>query len=133
VAEDQKQPIFRSWSPDDSKLLAITFVATVAANLVTVLFVGLAIALSHGINQRKANFWTYGLLIVAIAISVLGPAIAFVAVRDIGKRRTDTPDAKWIGTSLAVSRIALIVLGLFMACIGALYALTLIGLAAGVR
>ena len=133
TAKHQKRPILRSWSPDDGKLLVITFIATVAANLVTVLFVGLAIVLARGFHPKGHTFLSYSVFIAATATTIVGVIVVVDTLRRIRHTQNVVSDVPSFRAALTASRVVMIVIGLFMAFMGSIFILTLVGIAAGIR
>jgi hypothetical protein len=68
---EDKKTVSLTFTSEDTKLLVVTFAGTVAANMVTVLFVGLAIAVAHRFNFSGGHSWSKAIsLIVLTMLSV---------------------------------------------------------------
>jgi hypothetical protein len=120
----QAKPVPKQWSSADIRLLVITFLATTTANIVTVLFVGVAIALAHTWHPERHSAVPYVVLLGVTAITVV-PVCLFVGVlrtRDEG----DDLFTRWI-------RRAVILLGFGMVGMALLFTLLWLGLAAGIH
>ncbi len=107
----------KGWSEQDRRTLIITFGSTLAANLVTVLFVGIALAYVHAHRTHGSHFLVENLIF-------LGVGLLSIAVGNFIKRGAVTADTAWFS-------------GWFLVVLGGIWELvtvmSLIGLAAGVR
>jgi hypothetical protein len=73
--EDDKKPVSVTLASDDFKLLVITFAGTVAANLVTVLFVGGAIVLVHSTKfPSKTKYFNLNIFLMLTTIVLISMA-----------------------------------------------------------
>jgi len=120
TTQRQKKPTFQSWSPDDSKLLVITVAATVIANVVTVLFIGAAIALAHSFRPTRPTSWPYFILLAMTAMATISVYMVVYSLRRSGSKRDAYPGERAV-------KFALITVGLFSACLGLIFALVWIG------
>jgi hypothetical protein len=121
----------KGWSEQDRRTLIITTVGTLAANIVTVILVGGAIALAHRFKagQTESAALLGGLFGVGIGLFLIVIGIVMSLVfrrwgRLVGDRGLPGPNSlRWGGWSM-------IVLG----CVSALWsAMILLGMAAGVK
>ena len=106
-SKKQDEPILRSFSRDDAKLLIITFAGTVAANIITVILVGLAIVSARSSGFTTHRSWSSILLDVAVLIAgIVMPIIVFIKRRTI--MDSDPKVAVWlIGITLMLMIFAL--------------------------
>lgn len=81
-----KKPVFPSFSQDDIKLLMITFAGTVAANIVTVLFVGLAIVAAHSADITHLSL----ISILVLPVVTIGGIMVPIVVRTSLRRLRDS-------------------------------------------
>jgi hypothetical protein len=116
---------FPAASTDDIKLLVITFVGTVAANLITVLIVGLAviIAREHIFNTNHANGVGIAALIFMTFSTIILPVLWLSGLRRM-RHRTDTP-----GPIVKMVMVSSVV----MTGIAILLILTWVGIASGIK
>ena len=80
--EDSKKSVSRIFTPEDIKLLVITFASTVAANVVTVLFVALAIVTARS-YKREPKYLpptkdALATKVFSIATSLKGETVVFI-------------------------------------------------------
>jgi hypothetical protein len=106
------------WSPEDKRLLLITFAGGLAANLAAVLIVGMAIALD---KQRGKPTTSVPLDIVGIIVGALVLCLPIGAVTWIIMRPRDAIRAILVG------------LGGVACLFGIFWLLTLLGEAAGIK
>jgi hypothetical protein len=98
---------------EDRKLIVITVVATVAANLLTVVMVGLAIIIAHNLRVTPDTPKSYFLLIPVTATPATVALVALSIVKfDLkGKDSTAAQVVRWVMIALcAVATLCLIVL-----------------------
>lgn len=123
----QGQPnALQSWSAEDTKMLIIAFASTIGANLITVLFVGLAIVLAHYFKPVRNSAFGYGILIFETLATAMSIYLMTSLVRQSHRDR-DTSFGN------RVRRLADIVGIIFFGSQGLLFCLVWIGLAAGIK
>jgi hypothetical protein len=109
------------WSPQDSRAWVITFGATLAANLATVLVVGAALVLLHYMRGNQPHhrlgpiFWAEDAALLVIG-AVLGVSV-------LRTRDQDGVFDRWLDRFSGVVAVLFVLLGL----------LVLIGAAAGIK
>jgi hypothetical protein len=108
-----KKPVFPSFSSDDIKLLIITFAGTLAANILTVVFVGLALAIVHAFRFTPSLYRIY-FLAVATFVSIILPLFILTPI---------TSESRNIRIIVAAGAISMVLF-----CI-----LLWVGLAAGIK
>jgi hypothetical protein len=121
-----KKAIFPSFSSDDIKLLVITFAGTVVANIVTVLFLGLAIATAHW--SKIAH--TALPLIPIIPVVIIASFIAAVSLLAPLWRQRNRQYKYIKGTR---KKVVLITIAIATLGYGLILLLSLAGLAAGIK
>jgi len=81
----ENKSVFSSLSSQDIKLLVITFVATLTANLITVIFVGGAIALVRSDhNQIKTNLPLIILATIMLPVAIITVFTLYSRIRKAG-------------------------------------------------
>jgi hypothetical protein len=130
--EDNKKPVFPSLSSDDIKLLVITFVGTVAANLITVVFVGIAIAIAHLLRDKHATLSLYILTLIITIISIAAPVSTFIVARGKLRDKLWPRDTKY-RTAQKIIEWNFIISAIVLAVFALIFILFWIGLAAGIK
>lgn len=126
----QGSRIFGNWTPDDSKLLVITVGATVVANLITVMFVALAIIVARHSLQQPASVGDYAFF----AGTGIFPALAIFSILwFFNHRRHDKRRDKGTDFTDRIIRWVLVIVGICEGFYALLYLLAWIGFAAGFR
>jgi hypothetical protein len=123
--EDNKKPILPSLTSEDIKLLVITFAGTVAANLVTVLFVGLAIAIAHSFDLAGAPLGWIILVTFATVVSIT----TAVSLSVIFSRERNTEQKFFTGRYKKFWTT----LGVYSAVAALMFVLMWIGIASGIK
>ena len=116
----------RSWvTSEDGRLQMITFAVTLAANLVTVLVIGGALALvrafrvtaSYGIDGHPASQQPlYNLLLVTVVVAVVCGVLAYRA--RVWSRREPDDRSRWWVYVIALICFAVLLLVLLLAVLG---------------
>ena len=125
VAERQPSAL-QSWSAEDTKMLIIAFASAIGANLITVLFVGLAIILAHYFRPVHNSAFSYGILVFETFATAMSIYLMTSLVRQSHGNRDTTFGNR-------VRRLADIVGIIFFGSQGLLFCLVWIGLAAGIK
>lgn len=100
-----------AFTSDDIKLLVITFAGTVAANLITVLFVGLAIVLVH-IGYAHHHPELFVLTLIALTIMATIGVVLLFRIFSYRRKRGfhDYNPAKWLLAAPLVFGVILLLL-----------------------
>jgi small-conductance mechanosensitive channel len=125
-ADEQNTTIFRNWTQDDSKLLIITIVATVLANIITVVLVALAVIIARSSRPHPGTPGNWAFFFGSCLFAIVSGYSALWFFRDSRRKKATDSFVKVIKLILAISAIS-------TCFIASLYILALIGLAAGVR
>jgi uncharacterized membrane protein YqjE len=125
-AKDEKKAVSLTLTSEDIKLLVVTFAGTVAANLITVLLLGLAIIIGHSFHPTGRSFWPYGILLAMTAMAVISVLAAISTWRRSRDVKETSFEYKAIRGALAVMGLS----GVFMLL---LFMLAWIGIAAGIK
>jgi small-conductance mechanosensitive channel len=121
-SKKQSNSLLKTWTPDDTKLLAITAIATMAANVVTVILVALAIIVARSFRPNPGTPGNYVFLAIPSILMILGTGL-------IISRRSFKRDESENIVSLWFSRIVNVLI-IFSAL---LYTLAWIGFAVGIK
>jgi len=120
--ENNKKSAPLTFTSEDTKLLVITFLGTVAANLVTVIFVGLAIAIAHFL--RPGHGGVPYILLIAVTLA----AVIYVPIG----LRTMRKATRIVGLSVSTKRFAIGSVTI-MILIASMFVLVWVGIAAGIK
>jgi hypothetical protein len=132
--EDNEKSVSSNLSSADIKLLVITFAGTIAANLVTVLFVGLAIALTHYIRPTQGGTFEDALTAFLTLGAIVFPFAWLTVLSRLRKRRNlyerRGEDIPYLDLFL---RRTVIVSGIVAMGVLVMVVLTWVGIAAGIK
>jgi hypothetical protein len=124
--EKKRDPIFRNWTSDDSKLLIITIAATVVANIFTVILVALAVIVARSMRPNPGTPGSYAFFFGSSLFPLMGVwvILSFLRITRRGKEVDFTGRViKWI----------IIAVGILEGFFALLYVLGMIGFAVGVK
>lgn len=126
ACEEDSRSAFRNWTADDTKLLVITLSGTVAANIITVIVVGVAVSIARSFHPTGKSLWPYGILLAETAMAVVSISMIIYTLRH-------SRNEKETSLSIKTIRASMIIVGAFVACLSLIFALAWIGLAAGIK
>ena len=113
-----------AWSTEDRRLMVITFVGTVIANIVTVLIIGLAVVAAKYIRSGDGLA-----LLVGLFTGMASSVIIVTALNRLGRRFPKLRDPEALSGKALVRRVfAVIFLTTFIIAL-----LVVIGIAAGIK
>jgi len=125
-AENHRDSIFRNWTSDDRKLLMITIVATVAANIVTVVVVALAVIIARSMRPNPGTPGNYAFLFGSSIFPLLA---VFTVLHVLHTSKHEKKRDLWY----QVVKWTLIAIGAFEGLFALLYILAFIGFATGIK
>jgi Na+/melibiose symporter-like transporter len=125
----RKKPVFPQFSPEDIKPFIITFAGTVAANIATVLLVGLAIVTARLFIQNQVDLVFIG---SSIVMSIFAGVFLTWGLTAIMRHRSSKHASSYQPRDRIPSVFNAVLMGLLLICI-LIFLLSWVGIAVGIK